>query len=288
MLAKLWGGGGPLAHAGGPVPAFLWGDGGGGGSVVAKVPIDPDGERFRAVVPFSSLTGTQGGSPTWLWKPGDNGSPSEVIALAGGGGGGGKFGAPPWVVIAPPHGGGAEQDAPDAVYEHPIYGLAIMQGGGGATGSKPGAGGGPTPYPYGTGIAFNLAHPPFWSAGSGACGWSADGGAGWYGGGGGGFTQNCVDALGAGGGGGSSFVSSARLGQLIVATTHGGNLRQPGNADDPDRIIPTAADTACQEGPITPGDPGRGRSGATAAWCDEPGRIVLKFGRAATLDARGP
>jgi hypothetical protein len=282
LLAKLWGGGGALvSHAFGG--SITHGDGGGGAFVAARIPIDPEGELLHVTVPFSSLTGTSAAFPAFIYQPATQSLPPSVIAIAGAGGQAGM--GIGWNAVLPPHAGAAHEDAPPAVWT--LNGNTVVLAGGTAAGAGGGGIGGTNNTPYGNGKAFTTAMITgfTWEAGGiGPCE-AGYGGSGWFGGGGGGY-QHCGETkLGAGGGGGASYAISSRLGEPVVSTLVGGARRTPGNVDDPDRMTPPPPTNACQEGGPNPGDPGRGRSGAGPAWCDNPGRAVIKFGKAAANDA---
>jgi hypothetical protein len=293
MLVKIWGGGGPLRNwlLG---PGIANGNGGGGAFVGARIPIDPEGEQLRATVPFAGITGTAT-FPAFIYQPAAPPQVPSVIALAGAGGQGGQgYG---WTAAQPPHAGGAHQDAPAAIWT--LNGsTVVMPGGTGASDAGPGVGG-PHNTPYGDGRAFttaNILGYTWESGGHGPC-QAGRGGAGWFGGGGGdsppfewtgGLCGYPNMKISSGGGGGSSHVIASRLGRPVVATKLGGALHVPGNAGDPDRMTPAPPTNTCQAGTPNAGDPGAGRIGTHTAWCDNPGRIVIKFGRAATKDTSVP
>lgn len=277
LQAKLWGGGGGLQW---PELVLPNGDGGGGGAVVGIVPVDPAGETLKTVVTFDGHGPGVGGGLTMLAEA--DGTP---ILLAGGGGAAGRgtiLGG--WVNTLPPDGGAAEQDAPTAEWWHPLYGYLTCDGGTAATFTGPGLGGAPNNLVRGDGHPWNYGWHLFWSSGLGSHAFSGHGGAGWYGGGGGGFIPaEWYWGRGAGGGGGSNGYVTTRLDRWVNVASFGGDHRNPGRVDDPDRTTnPAPPDVLCDAyGVVVPGDPGRGRVGtAIYEYCDSPGRIVIRTGGA--------
>src|SRR5262245_41887197 len=96
MLVKAWGGGGALGRptlSSFAPDSFRYGDGGGGGALIARMRLsDADRQHGFKIVVLSTLTdATLGGGAAWIY-PGNVAvaeARQNVILLAGGGGGGG-------------------------------------------------------------------------------------------------------------------------------------------------------------------------------------------------------
>ncbi len=303
MLVKAWGGGGGIwggsdFSCGSIDPNYYKnGDGGGGGAVIARIPVSP-GEVFKVSVPHAVSSCGAPGRAAWIWP--DVATPTEPVAgehgqddcypplpngvatdqwkcaivLAAGGGSAGRYKLPQTGIEQPGHGG--------AGGGQPGFDSGPAWGGGGGTATAGGSHGGPVFSADGDGTWFGGR-----SGGSG--GWppvspmvAGFGGDGWFGGGGGGLHAG-PPPVGTGGGGGSNRVTRTRLGQVVEFHVFSGNRTTPGNAGDPDRVSPNPLCKACP--PATPltCDPGVGRSGTEALQeaCPnrpEAGRIVIKFG----------
>jgi hypothetical protein len=266
MLVKIWGGGGGLAS---PLGAgYLNGDGGGGGAVIARVPVHPAGEAFRVQVPYNHVNAAVGGLAAWIYPQGAN-PETGAVALAAGGGAGGRGYMGSWQVQTPGHAGagGAQAGKDSTTCRASLAECRTVTGGGGATQSTPGLGG-TNNTPNGDGKPFDLRSAAFGSGGRGYGALAGSGGDGWFGGGGGGY--NLPSIHGAGGGGGANYVVPARLGRAVERQLFRGSDRRPGNYADPDRLL----HAPCSPEPC---GPGVGRDGLVDPHGTAPGRVVVRF-----------
>lgn len=258
MQVKMWGAGGNSGCGRVPLSGchpigystFAVGDGGGGGAIVANIPVDPDSETdvFSVVIPDAPDANDvfAGGGITELRRGPVEG---DLLLSAGAGGAGGANVAGgacfPQGLVEIGHGGAGGlvgQEGHRATYlekedetgvlqcQDNSVNVATLWGGKGGSPAACGAGG--------SGQGTSEGHPDG-NAGTPCSDGSARrhagyGGKGYTGGGGGGarvFGEHGGESItGAGGGGGANFAAPG-----IVAAMYSGTWRTPGNPNDPDR-----------------------------------------------------